>query len=717
MKNNFKSLSSIFTILAAFLLIMLNVSSFYASPTSTDADINSGDDLDLEQMQTQHTFFPKGKIDIMIVIDTANSVDAENNAAIMTQTMLYQILDAISISYSKIGLITCGENVQDAVALNNASDAEHIAKLKSTIKSIKHTQSSNVGTGLLAANSSLLQVKDDERPSAIILISDAENIAPKESKRDLAASKNEVREAVSQAEKNNITIHTVAPGRFFDTTILVLKEIANSTKGVFHQVTKIQEGLDFFSKAIAGELFSNFNRSTEARSTGEPQDVEIKLPHTLFPEAVILLHSKANENVIVYTVTGIDNTFLNSEKYASIFIQRPSQDTIKIKLQGTNRDVVCVDIFMPWGLSITSDLPESISKKVNFPINIKLSELRNGNQFGDKNLFFENLKFTASFIFADDYFEIPVEVEQNLDALKCVSSLPSKGNYTFTLFLNGERFKQTVFTQNIVSTNDPPVCSIKPEYNLLYSGGSLAFNIYEIVSDKNNDEIDVALETSGTSATVELQDRKMLIFSPNEKGNTNARIIVTDEDGDSTSVNVIIHCLSAWNYYHLIYPTIILPVITVIVLLVFIFRSKNPNSFSGKLNIVVFKLPDNDKLPLFSVTLFGVEKKSLTLNDVFLFSGINSFHIDDMNKIWLEPGPDNSLILTHTSNQTIQIGSQLAIPRKKYEIVYGNNVYFTLAHGEIEFAFNYRSGSNAKTANLKKEAAPSKQLAIANQYQ
>lgn len=109
------------------------------------------------------------------------------------------------------------------------------------------------------------------------------------------------------------------------------------------------------------------------------------------------------------------------------------------------------------------------------------------------------------------------------------------------------------------------------------------------------------------------------------------------------------------------------------------------------MNVFVSKLSGSEDIPPFTIILFGRDPKRYSLREICALSPIGNYDLPALSRIWIEPGQDRNIILSHNTKDTVQIGQTIAIKRQRYSVEYGNRIYLALNHGDVEVQLDYRS--------------------------
>ena len=380
-------------------------------------------------------------LDVMFVIDTSYSMnDTDKDKISMEMLKLFT-----DISYSKrtrIGFVAYNDNIEAYAPLMEVSSGKGKEEFKKSLDAIGRTGRTDIGLGL-RKGWELLSPASPGRQSMIILLTDGEiDVDSSKNQRTAADSRNDVSDVVHQAAAKGIPIYTIAMGR--NGVDLPLLEGISRMTGAANYVADIpQDLLEVFNHIFAVNSKARFVPVAAVIATGEPQEINIKLPYSHVAEGnIIFLSSSALQETQVFS--GSQNvSFHNTQYYSTIKILQPKQQEIKIRFKSVPNDVVKVSMLLHYDLEGITLVEGEAKSGQSALIKAQFVDSSTKERIVDKNFY---STFTTMAIIKNletqEEVKIPMQAADNGWELKHV--FRNKGRYSIAVQTNNKFYSETL---------------------------------------------------------------------------------------------------------------------------------------------------------------------------------------------------------------------------------------------------------------------------------
>lgn len=287
--------------------------------------LNYGTDMTLAAEETQK------EIDIVFALDISGSMKKtdENRTAIEAIKMMIDICD----ENDRIGVVAYNDTIAYSFELTNLKDQEQSQQLKNMVDTIEYRGETDIGLGMKQAVE-MLGAQEDDREKLVILLSDGKtDLEQSTTGRTLEQSEEDLNQAVEQAEKENIAVHTIGFANEYleDTDYLAI--ISANTQGSTH-IAASPLRLNQIINQIIYSYKEGQNTLTQVIDVnGEPQaeQIELKGKNTKKVYLNILCTGE------IYQIQAENNAaeILQSQKYAIMKWNDPQETSLKLTFQGS----------------------------------------------------------------------------------------------------------------------------------------------------------------------------------------------------------------------------------------------------------------------------------------------------------------------------------------------------------------------------------------------
>ncbi len=271
------------------------------------------------------------EIDIVFALDISGSMKKtdENRTAIEAIKMMIDICD----ENDRIGLVAYNDTIAYSFELTNLSEQQQSQQLKNMVDAIEYGGETDIGLGMKRAVE-MLGIQEENREKLVILLSDGKtDLEQSTTGRTLEQSEEDLNQAVAQAERQSIAVHTIGFANEYleDTDYLAI--ISANTQGTTHiaasplQLNQIINQIIYSYKEGQNTLTKVIDISGELQE----EQIELKGENTKKVYLNILCTGE------LYQIQAENNAgeILQSQKYAIMKWNDPQETSLKLTFQGS----------------------------------------------------------------------------------------------------------------------------------------------------------------------------------------------------------------------------------------------------------------------------------------------------------------------------------------------------------------------------------------------
>lgn len=639
----------------------------------------------------------KNGLDVMFVMDYSGSMSA-NDPDHTAIGMVKAFIDTVHSADIRIGFVAYNDHIVSSAAPVSVRTQEERDALKALMDSAGYSGNTDIGLGLNYAYG--LTGQENGRKCMIVLISDGEtDLKGSRAGRTRETSDQDLRNTVEACRSRNIPLYTVAFGKY-DGSKEILKEISSQTGGQNYTVEKpetlievlygiFHDNMAYRIQEIAGGIYGEGSQS-----------LRIKLDDSHLDEMDVLMISpqQIGDTTVVYGGQQIKP--VNLVHYSVAKVSDIKKDISEMNIQTNTRKNQELKIYLISYRDLTPVMEIETAIARNKPLSYKIYfKDKSGSVIKDE-AFYAN--FTPKVvIYPDgqsdsDRRDVETTVKEGILAGEMV--LTQSGTYYIEARLD-DRMESCIFnTVRIQVINTPPTGELPKNihYNPLSREKQLVLNNYFIDSD--GDGIFYTLEQdAGDLAEVGLNNG-ILTIKPVKAGSRN--LILKISDGEAAiSYTYSLEIIPLWKAYWWVIVLVLAAAGAVIWRLFHkpkpelevITEKKAQNRFQGKMDAYFMEQPEEEEeIPPLTFPMYKIKDNRVSLGDLMKeYPGASeSLGLDH---IFLIADEDRRMILYHSSESSLMIGSSIMCKKIQYSVSFGDIISITSPDGAYDLEIHYIS--------------------------
>lgn len=269
--------------------------------------------------------------DIVFALDISGSMKKtdENRTAVEAIKMVIDICD----ENDRIGMVAYNDTIAYSFSLTNLGSQEHRQQLKDMVDSIEYQGETDIGLGIRQAVE-MLGTQEQNREKLVILLSDGKtDLAQSTTGRTLEQSEADLNQAVAQAEKEKIAIHTIGFANEYLEDSDYLTIIAANTQGTTHIAASPLQ-LNQMINQILSSYKEGENTLTQVIDiSGELQEEQIELKKKNTKK--VYLNILCTGEIYQLALGNTTGEIQQSQKYAIVKWNEPKETLVKLTFQGS----------------------------------------------------------------------------------------------------------------------------------------------------------------------------------------------------------------------------------------------------------------------------------------------------------------------------------------------------------------------------------------------
>lgn len=269
--------------------------------------------------------------DIVFALDISGSMKKtdENRTAVEAIKMMIDICD----ENDRIGMVAYNDTIAYSFQLTNLGKQEQRQQLKTMIDTITYQGETDIGLGIRQAVE-MLGTQEQNREKLVILLSDGKtDLAQSTTGRTLEQSEADLNQAVAQAEKEKIAIHTIGFANEYLEDSDYLAIISANTQGTTHIAASPLQLNQIINQIIYSYKEGQNTLTQVIDISGEPQEKQIELKTQKTKK--VYLNILCTGEIYQIQVENGTGEILQSQKYAIIKWDNPEETSLKLTFQGS----------------------------------------------------------------------------------------------------------------------------------------------------------------------------------------------------------------------------------------------------------------------------------------------------------------------------------------------------------------------------------------------
>jgi von Willebrand factor type A domain len=635
-------------------------------------------------------------VDAVFVIDTSNSMNKTDPGKTAAEVMS-MFIDMSEATRTRIGFVAYNDRIVQAQSPASMAEARNREQLKRTIQGLRYSGYSDLGLGLRRGAEMIEKAKDPARKPFLILLSDGgTDLRQNASGRSVAGSNKDVETAISKAKSQGYPIYTIGLNSDGSVQKDQLKKIAEATGGTSFVTQSTDDLPEIFNQIFAKHIQSQLVSVAAMTATGGLQEVTVTIPNSSMQEANIILLSNNPllESQVYYQSQNVH--FMKSKKYSLMKIEKPKKGNYLVKFRGKPGDLVKINLLGNYSLMAGVEVkPEPVIKGNPTTFTTYLHHLEGGKRLDDKDVY---ASMQAELIVTDlaGKKEEKVPMKNLGDSFTVDYAFPHTGKYEWRIFMNGPDFYRETATSVYDITNIAPVAASVNTLTIEKENGEQAIDLGSFFTDANNDKLTYTIITADPDErfVATIQDAALKL-SPEKSGTSEITITATDAEGASVTGPLVITVHSVWDRYITIGMIVLL--VAAIGYGVYLLTRPKP-AFVGRLEGYFLHTASGNDIPVkfWPLASFG-KKQRITLQELFTSLDVNE-HLPEAQKIYFQPGKNQTLLLVNHSHCTVERGKETMPRHKKLVLQYNDKIYVTFEDRMTEIEIRFKKSTSEEAS-------------------
>ncbi|MBG9564452.1 vWA domain-containing protein [Brevibacillus agri] len=638
-------------------------------------------------------------IDAVFVIDTSNSMNQTDPGKTAAE-VISMFIDMSEATRTRIGFVAYSDRIVQAQPVTSMAESRQREQLKSKIHGLRYAGYSDLGLGLRKGEEMIASANDSSRKPFLILLSDGgTDLRQKANGRSVAASNKDVESVIAKAKAAGYPIYTIGLNSDGSVQKEQLKKMAEATGGTSFVTHSTDDLPEVFNQIFAKHIQSQLVSVAAMTATGSLQEVTVTIPNSSMQEANIVLLSNEPllESQVYYQSKNVH--FIQSKKYSLMKIEQPKKGDYLVKFRGRPGDLVKVNLLGNYSLKADVQVaPEPVSKGNPTTFTAYLTHRENNQRLEDTDVYSQmQAELIVTDLAGKQTANMPLKKEGTRFSADYV--FPHSGQYEWKIFMSGPDFYRETAATTFEIANLAPVAVSKNELTVEKEDGEQTIDLSAYFTDANQDKLTFALASAASADAFDASIHGSgLKLSPKKSGTSEIAITATDPEGASVTGSLFITVHSVWDRY--ITMGLIVLALAAIAAGAYWFLRPKPN-FVGRLEGYFLHTASGNDIPVkfWPLAAFG-QKQRITLHELFTSLDVNE-HLPEAQKIYFQPGKNQTLIMTSNSQCTLQKGKDILPRHKKVVLHYNDKVYVTFEDRvtEIELRFKESKPSSGQAGS------------------
>ncbi len=633
---------------------------------------------------------------ILFLIDCSNSMNYHDENKLVGE-IFKMFVDASFSTKTDIGFVTYNDRMLKSYSLTSMNDKTNRENIKKEISEIKRYGNTDIGMAL-DYGTSLFEgrVKDNNRP-VIVLFSDGEtDLNNSVTGRTMADSLADENRAYEKLKKINCPVYTVGISKNGGLNTEYLQKIADNTNGKKYEIQNSDELLNVFNNLFTDVTGTKVITKNPIISTGEPQQINIKIPGNYAEETnIILQHKSELQNISIENASG---EIYKSKNYSGIKLINPDATEIKINLTAQKGDEIKANITNYINIYPKIEEIENLSAR-EITINAKLHKA-SGEELKEnyQNL---NAELLITDISTGEIEILPMETSK--EYLSAVYKNDYPKSTKLEVKLKDEDYSVSSKPFEATFLNNSPT-QIKTIDKILFKKNhEKEYDLDRYFKDSDGDSLEYKLSSQKSEISEASIVENKLILKTLKEGNDEIFINVIDDRGGTLVGKFSFDALPFWIYYKNIYIGIGCIFITLLTLYILL-KLKTDKSeivpailpaigikFSGaRFEGYFLNTLSGNEVPVLNWNASYIENKhSISLGELFAMMDVFE-KLPEAHKIHLKAGNNSTVLFHHDTDCIVSLGDRNIPSGKKEVLNYDDRLYIVFEDHVTEMELRYK---------------------------
>ncbi len=374
------------------------------------------------------------QIDAVLVVDVSNSMNTSDTHKIGNEGMK-MFIDMLSVNGDRVGIVAYTDKIQREKALLEIKSPSDKEDLKQFIDGLDRGPYTDIAVGVEEAIKVLQNGADPNHEPMIVVLADGNNDFNKTSGRTQNQSDQELNAAVESAKQAGIPIYTIGLNADGKLNKEALAELSDKTAAKSFSTNTAEDLPQILSEIFASHLKLKIVPIQSMTGTGNYQEVTVNVPNANVLEANIsIMSSKPVETQLVdpsgkeVAIPSDEVVVTKSKSYTLLKLLSPSEGDWKLKVKGTSKDKIDINLVFNYDLELTMEPLPSTSYKPGDTIAISSYLTSNGQKLANDEMY-KNMAAVLKVTDLDSGKTEEIKLDNKGDKFEGTYKIPAKHEY------------------------------------------------------------------------------------------------------------------------------------------------------------------------------------------------------------------------------------------------------------------------------------------------
>ncbi|MDN4068980.1 VWA domain-containing protein [Paenibacillus vini] len=374
------------------------------------------------------------QIDAVLVVDVSNSMNTSDTNKIGNEAMK-MFIDMLSVNGDRVGIVAFTDKIQREKALLEIKTPGDKEDLKQFIDGLDRGPYTDIAVGLKEAIKVLQNGADPNHDPMIVVLADGNNDFDKNSGRTQSESDKELNASVEEAKQAGIPIYTIGLNADGKLNKEALAALSDKTAAKSFSTNSAEDLPQILSEIFASHLKLKIVPIQSMTGTGNFQEVTVNVPNANVLEANIsIMSSKPVETELVdpsgkaIAIPSGDVVVTKSKSYTLLKLLSPSEGDWKLKVKGTSKDKIDINLVFNYDLELAMEPLPSTSYKPGDEVAISSYLTSNGQKLANDEMY-KNMAAVLKVTDLDSGKTEEIKLDNKGDKFEGTYKIPDKHEY------------------------------------------------------------------------------------------------------------------------------------------------------------------------------------------------------------------------------------------------------------------------------------------------
>lgn len=374
------------------------------------------------------------QIDAVLVVDVSNSMNTSDTNKIGNEAMK-MFIDMLSVNGDRVGIVAFTDKIQREKALLEIKTPGDKEDLKQFIDGLDRGPYTDIAVGVKEAIKVLQNGADPNHDPMIVVLADGNNDFDKNSGRTQSESDKELNASVEEAKQAGIPIYTIGLNADGKLNKEALAALSDKTAAKSFSTNSAEDLPQILSEIFASHLKLKIVPIQSMTGTGNFQEVTVNVPNANVLEANIsIMSSKPVETELVdpsgkaVAIPSGDVVVTKSKSYTLLKLLSPSEGDWKLKVKGTSKDKIDINLVFNYDLELAMEPLSSTSYKPGDEVAISSYLTSNGQKLANDEMY-KNMAAVLKVTDLDSGKTEEIKLDNKGDKFEGTYKIPDKHEY------------------------------------------------------------------------------------------------------------------------------------------------------------------------------------------------------------------------------------------------------------------------------------------------